>query len=175
MTTKSKQKGVFLIEALMGILIFSLGILSLVAIQTAAISAQSDAQYRIEAANLANQMLNQIWLGVDRTPSGGSGNPPAGTVVPASLLAFQHHPVPSNGSGCNFSGDASAKQVVTDWASAVTGTATQPGILPLPGATTAMQQILIDTANNNRVTLTLCWKAPLDAGPRKHSVVTYVN
>ena len=48
------QRGVFLIEALLAILIFSLGILTLVAIQTTAISAQSDAQYRSEAANLAN-------------------------------------------------------------------------------------------------------------------------
>ncbi len=175
MTTHSKQKGVFLIEALMGILIFSLGILSLVAIQTASISAQSDAQYRIEAANLAHQMLSQIWLGVDRTSS-TSITPPPGTVISTSLTAFQHQ---SGGSNCNFSGAASTNTNVTNWVSAVTGGAnsvTPPtGAVPLPGATTAMQQILISTANNNRITLTLCWKAPLDAGPRKHTVVTYVN
>ena len=158
MTTQLKQKGVFLIEALMGILIFSLGILTLVAIQTAAISAQSDAQYRIEAANLANQMLSQIWLGIDRTNAG---------TVQTSLAAFQHQSV---GSSCSFSGAASTNADVTSWVSTVTS-----GTTALPGATAAMQQILVNTGNYNSVTLTLCWKAPLDAGPRKHTVSTYVN
>lgn len=158
MITPLRQKGVFLIEALMGILIFSLGILSLVAIQTAAVSAQSDAQYRIEAANLANRMLSQIWLGIDRTNAG---------TIQASLAAFQHKP---GGSNCNFSGTASAHAEVTAWVSTVTSGATQ-----LPGATTAMQQILVNPGNFNSISLTLCWKAPLDAGPRKHTVATYVN
>jgi type IV pilus modification protein PilV len=158
MTTRLKQKGVFLIEALMGILIFSLGILTLVAIQTAAISAQSGAQYRIEAANLANQMLSQIWLGIDRTNA---------ATVQSSLAAFQHQP---NGSSCHFSGTASMNADVTSWVSTATS-----GTTALPGATATMQQILVNTGNYNSVTLTLCWKAPLDAGPRKHTVSTYVN
>ena len=46
-----RQRGMFLLEALVGILIFSIGILALVAMQATAITAQADAQYRVEAAN----------------------------------------------------------------------------------------------------------------------------
>src|SRR3990167_3668994 len=76
------QRGVFLIEALLGILIFSLGILSLVAMQTAAVSAQSDARYRIDAANLADQIISEISLNVNSLPV-----PPA--TLAASKLASQ--------------------------------------------------------------------------------------
>ncbi len=159
---RKPQQGVFLIEALMGILIFSLGILSLVAIQTSAISAQSDAQYRIEAANLADQILSQIWVNVDRTSA---------ATIQTSLATFQHNPDGAI-SGCNFSGGASGNALVTAWVAAVTG-----GTTRLPGADASMQQILVNTAagNFNRVTVTLCWRAALDAAPRRHSVVTFVN
>jgi len=45
-TSAQSQQGVFLIEALLGILIFSLGVLAMVALGTTAVSAQSDAQFR---------------------------------------------------------------------------------------------------------------------------------
>ena len=44
------QAGFFMLEALVAILIFSLGILGLVAMGSVAINAQNDAQYRTEAA-----------------------------------------------------------------------------------------------------------------------------
>ena len=44
------QRGGFLLEALVGILIFTLGVLGLLALQGRAIGYSSDAQYRGEAA-----------------------------------------------------------------------------------------------------------------------------
>jgi hypothetical protein len=38
-----------------------------------------------------------------------------------------------------------------------------------------MQQVEIDTGVNNRVTITLCWRAPNDTAPRRHTLVAYVN
>ncbi|MBK7423202.1 MAG: prepilin-type cleavage/methylation domain-containing protein, partial [Propionivibrio sp.] len=67
-TTAHSQQGVFLIEALIGILIFSLGVLAMVALGTTAVSAQSDAQYRTEAANLATEIASEISLHADRVP-----------------------------------------------------------------------------------------------------------
>ena len=61
------QGGFFLIEAMVAILIFSLGILGLVAMGGTAVSSQSDAQYRTEASSLADAIAGQIALGVDRT------------------------------------------------------------------------------------------------------------
>ena len=60
-TTKS-QGGVILIEALIGILIFSIGILALIGMQAAAMKNTTDARYRSEAAFLANQLIGQMWV-----------------------------------------------------------------------------------------------------------------
>lgn len=57
-----RESGVMLLEALIAILIFSIGILGLVAMQGMAISAVSDAKYRSDASFLANQVVAQIWV-----------------------------------------------------------------------------------------------------------------
>jgi type IV pilus assembly protein PilV len=51
-----------LIEALIGILIFSIGILALIGMQGAAIRNTTDARYRSEASFLANQVIGQMWV-----------------------------------------------------------------------------------------------------------------
>ena len=56
------QAGVMLIEALIGILIFSIGILALIGMQGAAIRNTTDARYRSEASFLANQVIGQMWV-----------------------------------------------------------------------------------------------------------------
>jgi len=56
------QDGVMLLEALIGILIFTIGILAMVAMQANAISNVSNAQYRAEASALADEILGQIML-----------------------------------------------------------------------------------------------------------------
>ena len=50
----SRQRGATLLEALIGILIFSVGILALVGMQALAIKHMSDAKYRSDAAFFAN-------------------------------------------------------------------------------------------------------------------------
>jgi type IV pilus assembly protein PilV len=64
----SPQQGVMLLEALIGILIFTIGILALIAMQAVAITNTIEARYRTEASFLANELIGQIW--VDR----GSNN-----------------------------------------------------------------------------------------------------
>lgn len=51
-----------LLEALIGILIFSLGILALVAMQAIAVTSVSNARYRTEAAFLANEIIGTAWV-----------------------------------------------------------------------------------------------------------------
>lgn len=155
---RHREKGMILIEALIGILIFSMGILALVAMQTAAVSAQSDAQYRVEAGNLVDKVLYQMSLNVDRSTAG---------TLQTSLAGFAHQ---TGGSDCNFSGAASTDDVVTRFVADATAAGTG-----LPGSTTAMQQVLVDTANFNQVTVTLCWKGPKDATPHRHTVISYIN
>lgn len=56
-----RQKGVMLIEALIGILIFSCGILALMGLQAMAIKNNIEAKYRTDASFLANQIIGTMW------------------------------------------------------------------------------------------------------------------
>lgn len=57
-----KQNGVMLLEALIAILIFSIGILGIVGLQATAVKQSTDARYRAEAAQLAEQLMAQMWI-----------------------------------------------------------------------------------------------------------------
>jgi len=56
-----KQRGVLLLEALIGILLFSIGILAVVALQGSAIKAVTQAKFRSDASFLADEIIGQIW------------------------------------------------------------------------------------------------------------------
>jgi type IV pilus assembly protein PilV len=58
---RSKQSGVMLLEALIAILIFSMGILAIVGMQATAIQDMGEAKYRSDAAFLANQITAEMW------------------------------------------------------------------------------------------------------------------
>jgi type IV pilus assembly protein PilV len=51
-----------LLEALIGILIFSLGILAMVGMQAMGIKLATDSRDRAEASNLAAQLVGDMWL-----------------------------------------------------------------------------------------------------------------
>ena len=57
-----QQSGVALLEALVGILIFSIGILAMMGLQAQAIRNTVESKYRNEAAYLANQIIGQMWV-----------------------------------------------------------------------------------------------------------------
>lgn len=57
---KRDQSGVMLLEAMIAILIFSLGVLGVVAMQAMAVSASRDAKYRADAALLADELLGKM-------------------------------------------------------------------------------------------------------------------
>jgi type IV pilus assembly protein PilV len=98
--TARGQSGVALLEALIGILIFSIGILAVVGMQATAIKTVSDSKYRSEAAFLANQLLTQMWTdagNVSQYAYPGTGTVPArltnwvsdvGTRLPGTTTAM---------------------------------------------------------------------------------------
>src|SRR5450830_1271371 len=59
--TPVTQKGVVLLEALIAILIFSMGILALVGLQAAMVKNTSDNKYRADASFLAQQSIGLGW------------------------------------------------------------------------------------------------------------------
>jgi type IV pilus assembly protein PilV len=56
------QQGAMLLEALIGILIFSMGILAIIGMQARAVAFVSDSMYRSQASFLANEIIGQIWV-----------------------------------------------------------------------------------------------------------------
>ena len=181
-THSRRERGSMLIEALVALLIFSLGIVAMLSVSRIAVSAQSDAIIRTEAARLANQIAQQMWLRVDRSIA---SDKPA---FKENLRKFAYQP---EGTDCAFSGDTSAAEAdatelpvgtsVGDWLTQVKTLTATSG---LPGAIDSYQQIKVDTdpvdgsgnaLGQNQVTITLCWKAPSDDVPRQHTLMTQVN
>jgi type IV pilus assembly protein PilV len=59
---KPRQQGVALIEALVSILIFSVGVLGLVGLESKALTYSVDAEDRNRAALFANEVASSMWL-----------------------------------------------------------------------------------------------------------------
>jgi type IV pilus assembly protein PilV len=58
---KTQQTGSMILEAMIAILIFSMGILALVGMQATAINGVADAKYRSTAGFLADQIIGTVW------------------------------------------------------------------------------------------------------------------
>ncbi len=63
-----RQSGVLLLEALVAILIFSLGVLAIVQLQATSIKQSTSAEHRSQAALLANDLIGRMWTS-DKTPT----------------------------------------------------------------------------------------------------------
>lgn len=67
-STRNQQwsSGFVLLEVLIAILIFSLGVVGLIGLQAISAKNSTDARYRSEAALLVNQLIGDMWV-TDRT------------------------------------------------------------------------------------------------------------
>ena len=61
MTSRQHQTGAYLLEALIGMLIFALGVLGIVGLQAASLRTTADSGLRAEAVFAASQLLGQMW------------------------------------------------------------------------------------------------------------------
>lgn len=59
--SRKQESGSVLIEALVSVLIFSMGILALVGLQGAMVKNSSDAKYRSDASFIAQERLGRMW------------------------------------------------------------------------------------------------------------------
>ena len=183
MGSRRKQQGSFMLEALIGILIFFLGVLTMIALQASSIAIQTDSQYRAEASNLVDQMLGQINL---------NSRDNLGVVIPATLAGFAHRPtggvqnckLPETDplaatDCCSFPDPASANPLVVAWVAAASANAATRLPWPDPATANRQQQIVVNSAVGgvtvNQVIVTVCWQGPKDARPRFHRVIGYVN
>ncbi|MDK9701874.1 MAG: type IV pilus modification protein PilV [Sulfuritalea sp.] len=147
MQLKTGQRGSFMLEALMAMVIFAIGILGLIGLQGSGVAANTDIRYRIEAAQLAERMMGVIQGAVRRDSQAN---------FTADLASFNHN---STGDQCILSGTESVNPLVTTWVNDIREAARTS----LPGAS---EQIRVNTATN-QVRIVICWQQPGLDVPRR--------
>lgn len=146
--TKTQQTGSVILEALIAILIFSIGILALVGMQATAISNVADAKYRSTAGFLANQIVGTV-----RATRVGAINANASNVMVAS---------PDPSFACNPCGSANGNAYTQAWAAS--GVAAE-----LPNGTASI------AVSGAQVTVTVSWQPPRAAVPHRHGISTFID
>lgn len=70
--SQSSQKGVVIIEAMIAILIFSVGVLGIVGMQANMVKNTSESKYRADASYIAQQQIGFLWVDPSNLPADGS-------------------------------------------------------------------------------------------------------
>lgn len=146
-------EGFILLDALVAIVIFSVGIVGMVALQSSAIQLAGAANYRLDAALLTDQVIAQMWAS-----------------DPKQLQS-------------NFAGDkANGGANYLDWmknadcTSATHVTGCLPGVPANPPSIQIAQETLSGSSNPEyRVTVTVNWQSPSDANAHSYISVTDIG
>lgn len=81
-STGSAQQGAVLLEAMIAILIFSMGVLAVVGLQAAMIKNTADSKYRADASYIAQQRIGQMWSDPDNLASYVEANTDISALLP---------------------------------------------------------------------------------------------
>lgn len=156
----TRQAGVMLIEALIAILIFSIGILAVVGMQSIALKNVAESRSRSEAAFLASELVAQMWIDQNITPGGAN----------TSNVTLGNYGYGGTGTVPARLGTISPP---TGWIGRV--------VTKLPGATTSLPKVTITnpTTSGATVKIELFWQNPEEASlslpPHKHVVVASIQ
>jgi type IV pilus assembly protein PilV len=151
---RNNQQGMSLLEGMLAILIFSVGILALVALQSTSVRATTDAKFRADAGFLANQLIAQMWT--DFRPVG----------LPNDITTYGYN---AGGANCAFGGGGGNANV-NAWAAGVQAT--------LPGSDATMQQVVVTPigvagTQTYMITVNICWQSGTEV--RRFSTVTQMT
>lgn len=128
------QRGVALVEALIAILLFSLGILALVGLQASMSRNVTHAKLRAEASFLANQLIGQMWVDQANLSSYAA---PSGTCTNAAYMSCAKWQTQVRqvlpGGGANVTVNGTAVNISLSWR--------------LPGEESSQLQIAADITN----------------------------
>lgn len=144
-----RSRGSVLIEGLVAILIFSVGVLAIVKLQGTAIKNTQDAKLRTDASFVASQIIGQIWA--DRGLNS------------VNVPCYAH---PAAGA-CPSAASTAAKDA---WIASFT---VPGGPNYLPGAQDGRQVISVDA--NGKVTVIIRWQMPGDESERSFSTVAQIR
>lgn len=159
---RNQQSGVMLLEALIAILIFSLGILGVVSLQATALSVSRDAQYRADAALLANELVGLMFAS-DRN----------GTVLQTNFrgtAGFVSSKDKDDPDRCRTDNPATDGSMYCLWFN-------NRVVDSLPGAVDFPPQVAVTpgaAGNASTVTITVRWRAPSDVANRRYDMVVTI-
>lgn len=125
---RSAQQGSILLEGLIAILIFSIGILAIVGLHASAIKTVADAQYRLEASLYAERIVSQMWADV---PNISTYTYPGGSAVALTPWLANIGTLP----GVNVQGNVNAPTITVAGSVANGWTVTVNIFWQAPGAT----------------------------------------
>lgn len=80
---ESAQQGVVLLEALIAILIFSMGVLAIVGLQAAMVKNTADSKYRADASFIAQQRIGLMWSDPDNLATYLEANTDISSLLPS--------------------------------------------------------------------------------------------
>jgi len=156
-------RGIALVDALVGVLIFTTGILGIVGLQATAVNTSADAKYRSDAALLANELIGRMWVG-DRTQAiltaNFNGGNAANAVNGAAYLQWAWAGVAGTGSQTSPAAGTVLGTLPTTGANGRVANPPSVVITALPGL----------LAPTSVVTITIQWMAPYDNAP--HTYIT---
>lgn len=135
-----------LLEALIAILIFSIGILGIVKLQATAIQQSSAAEYRVIAAMMANDVISQMWAS-DKTPATLETNFESG----APYTAWRSKVIASGLPGVSATQNAPTISVTSVPAGVTGGVA------------------------SNQVTVTVFWQAPNESTAHNFTAIAQIK
>lgn len=76
------QQGLALLESMIAVVIFSMGILALAGLQSVMVRNTSDAKYRAEATFIAQQSLGRVWVGSGTLADSAEVNTDISNLIP---------------------------------------------------------------------------------------------
>ena len=159
---RKDQSGVMLLEAMIAILIFSLGILGVVGMQAAAITASADAKYRTDAAMFANDIIGQMMASDRRIDISGGGAPQLKTDFSGTITT-----------DCS-----SSTTPFCVWRNRIAAPGSLPGAAANPPFITvtagAIDLPALTNIQPDTVSVTVQWQGPKDAVAHHYTVTTLI-
>ncbi len=181
LTSTRHQQGIVLLEALIGVAIFLIGILALMGLQASSIATASDARMRAEAAFLANELVAAMNQNIsDNRAFNVAGSPRRS--FPITAARYGYTPPSAGGSA------PAAPAPIASWvakAQQLPGVTSKPELLPkveviscVKGTVNARCPAPFNTTAAGAAyatvsVITMQWQMPNATTPRQHQTQTY--
>lgn len=142
------QRGVMLLEALISILIFSIGILAIIGLQVNSIKLANDSRYRSDANLLANQLVGEMWVAQTSPTFVTDFSSPGGALYTA-WAAKVASAVPTTGVSAPSIAIAQSSLAIPSASNVISSTATIDIYWSIPGDSSTHHYQTLTQINNN--------------------------